>query len=234
MLSFRWILAIGGCLAVAGILAPALPAAHAREARDGHDAQNRGDVVASVWAVPREGVNVTLAEFSRESAISTALEDDSQLEGICVHCKIEVRCRSGELASTCATCPCGLSNATCLAGKAPAEKGWKALLEELPPCTMLRVEYADRDKPENGIRNMTIDRHGALIPVEGLSGRDEKQLQDLRKSVGASRLEVNPRGDRIQFSLKELWTDEKLRRVESALARLGARRSASPPDSATR
>ena len=181
------------------------------------------EVSASVWNVPKEGGSVTLAIFSRPEPVRTTLNAETRLEGICLHCELALKFALGELARRCGMCPCGFSNAQCLTGKASSQKSGAALLQDLPRGTRLRVEYADPEKPEAGLKRVIVDRHGALLPVEGLEAATPEQCKELGKSVGATRTELSADGKRLQFGLKDLWTAEKEARVEKALAKLGAK-----------
>lgn len=192
-----------------------------------------GTVTASVWLLPKKGETVLLVTLDKSGPIKTTVRADTQIEGICMHCDIKMQCRAADLEKKCGTCPCGFSNFACLAARAPSANTWQAMLEALPQGTQLRVEYADPEQPNNGIRRLVVDRHAVLLPVEGLSGATPQQLQDLRKCVGAARIELNPHCDRLQLSLKANWTTDKVARLEKALATLDARIAPVPSEAAT-
>jgi hypothetical protein len=191
------------------------------------------EIQASLWDLSKENGNLTLATMGQSAPVKTTLTAQTQLEGVCMHCQISLKCCSGDLGKRCPVCPCGFSNAICLAGKAASEKNGPALLQALPRGTRLRVEYLDGDKPEAGLKRLVVDLHGVLLPVEGLADATPDQLQTLGRSVGAVRTELSAEGKRLQLTLKDNWTAERATRLEKALEKQGAKIASLPPEPTT-
>jgi hypothetical protein len=191
------------------------------------------EITAGLWAVSKEGKTLTLASFHQPDPIKTNLTAETQLEGTCIHCQIPLKCFVSELAKHCTVCPCGFSNAMCLTGKNSAEKDWAALLQAAPRGARFRVEYANPARPEEGLKRLNLDRHGALLPVKGLEDISSEQIQSLGKSAGAVKTELNSEKTRLQLSLKDNWTAEKEQRLEKGLEKLGARVAAPPTEADT-
>jgi hypothetical protein len=181
------------------------------------------EISASLWKLPKERGTLLLTTFRQSAPVQTVLTSETQVEGVCIHCNIEFKYRTDDLGKRCAVCPCGFSNAQCLTGKASSAKSWTTLLQDLPRGTRLRIEYTTPEKPGDGLKRMVVDRHGVLLPVEGLMGSTPEQRKALGKSVGAIRTEWNEDEKRLQITLKDNWTTEKESRLEKALAKLGAR-----------
>lgn len=198
-------------------------------ARTGEEAAEKsGTISAGLWQ-QKGSETFLLTTLKQPTPITTALKANTQIEGVCVHCQIELSCRASELAKKCPVCPCGFSNLQCLAGKASPDKTSYALLESLPLGTRLRVEYVNADRPGEGLKRLSVDRHGALLPVEGLAGAAPEQIQALGKAVGAVKTELSEDGSRLQFTLKDNWTTDKEQRLEKALAKSGAKVAAPEP-----
>ena len=182
----------------------------------------------SFWESSGDGKSISLIAFQQSNRINSALDAQTQVEGICIHCQLSLTCRIGDLAKRCAVCPCGMTNSVCLSGKKAAEKNWILFLQNMPRGTRLRVEYANPCRPEEGLKRLKIDFHGVLLPIEGIAGAIPDQVQSLGKSVGATHTELNSEKSRLQLSLKDNWTADKEARLEKGLAKLGAKVSAAP------
>jgi len=191
--------------------------------RGAHAREKAVEVTASAWEIRQSGTTVTLATFDRSTPVQTTLTQDTRLEGVCMHCDIALQCRAAELAKRCEVCPCGRSNILCFTGKSSNTTDWQTLLLALPRGTKLRIEYADPERPKDGIKRLLVDRHGALFAVDGIASATPEQLQALGKAVGATKVERNAAGDRLQISLKSNWTVDKVTKMEKALAGMGGR-----------
>jgi hypothetical protein len=176
----------------------------------------------SVCALPKADGMVTLVTFKHPLTVKTTLSMGTLVEGVCVHCEVPLKFRVDELAKRCAVCSCEISNGQCLTGKGIV-KNWTDLLKTLPAGTSLRVEYTDPNKPETGLKNLTVDRHKALLSVEGLTDMSPETLLKLGKSAGAASVERSDDNKRLQLTLKDDWTTEKESRWEKALAKVGAK-----------
>jgi len=180
-------------------------------------------IKASVWELPKDGAALELATFDQPDPTTASLSDDTRLEGVCVHCDLPLQCRAADLLRRCSVCSCERTNLACLGGKASEGKGSAALFRSLPRGTVLRPVFSDPTASEKTIQSLAIDRHAALLPVEGLAGATARQIEDLGKSVRASQILRSNSGDRIEIHLKDNWSDDKVKQFEKALAVLDAR-----------
>jgi hypothetical protein len=178
----------------------------------------RPEISASIWAVPEEGAMVTLLVFGRPKPVFTPLTAQTQIDGVCVHCQIPLTFKAGDAVQRCRECPCGYSNMACLTGMTSRGGDWKAMFRALPRGARLRAEYADTDKPESGLKRLSVDRHAALLPVEGLAGLSSDQLLALTRPLGAIRVELSEDGRQLHLTLKGDWTTDREKRLERALA----------------
>jgi hypothetical protein len=210
-------------LAFTALTLLAATSTQAREKRGYSAADKSNEVAASVWNLPGQGATVSMATFDQSAPVKTTLTEDTMLKGVCVHCEVDLQCRASDLAKKCPVCPCSLSNYLCLTGKASVDKNWQAMLRGLAQGTRIRLEYSVAGKPEQGIKRLTVDHRGAVLPVEGLDASTPQQLQALGKSVGAAHIERNTEGNRLQLSLNDDWTVDKEARLEKELTKIGAK-----------
>lgn len=190
------------------------------------------DSIVGVWAISENGNEVILASFLNPSPIRTKLAPDTQLEGVCVHCQMALKCSVSELGKRCAVCPCELSNSACFTEKNNASKNSGTLLQFIPRGTLLKIDYSSPETSNARVNRIVLDRRSALLPVEGLGDVSTEQIQALGKSVGAIRTELNDAKTRLQFSLKDNWTSEKELRIEKEMLKLKAK-IVSPPSDTT-
>lgn len=202
-------------------------------AKAGEDIKEKpAESVVSVWDVSKDGKTLSLAAFQQSAPMKCTVSAETRVEGVCIHCEIVFKCSVADIEKRCNVCPCGLTNAVCLTGKNSAEKTWTALFQNLPRGMRLRVEYVNPSRPQDGLKRLTVDRHGAVLPVTGLADVTSDQVQALGKSVGVSRTELNVAKTRLQLSLKDNWTAEKVSRMEKELAKLGAKLAPFPTETA--
>ena len=84
-------------------------------------------------------------------------------------------------------------------------------------------------KPQRMIGVLLHDQDGqAILPVEGLAQATAQQLDELGKSVKAAKIVRNAKGDRIEIHVKDVWNDDKAKRLEKALSEMGARLAPMP------
>lgn len=181
------------------------------------------EIAATVWELPKEGGTLRLITFEEAAPVKTTLTAATQIEGGCVHCQLALKCCAGELEKRCGACPCNLPNSECLTGKGAGAKTWIGLLKALPLGTGLRLEYADPNKSEAGLKHLVVERRKALLCVTGIADATPEELQKFGKLVGASRVERSMDGKRLRLVLKDDWTAERELRLEKALAKAGAK-----------
>lgn len=209
------------------------PALVPARAASGDKARSR-EVLTSLWKLSDQDFHLELTTLGQNSPVSTFLTPETRIEGECVHCQIALQCAVRELGKRCATCPCGFTNAQCLTGQKSANPGLSALLQGLPYGTQLHIEFNTPEHPEEGVKRLTIDRLGALLPVEGGEHMTIAQIQVVERAVGATHTTLNSAGSRLQLMLKEDWNPAKATRLEKELEKIGCKVLAPSADQPTR
>lgn len=206
------------CLALALAMLGTAP-----RARAGDDNSKPADVLASFWAMPKEDNSVTLMALGQQKPATMALQDSTIMGGICFHCQLKLRFKASDAGKRCTVCPCPMSSARCVAGKALKPDNWQQMLLALPKGTGLHAVYNEEGKPESGLKSLVVDHKAALLPVDGLSSETPAQLLALVKPLGGTKAELAADGKQLQIAFKEDWTAEKETKFEKALEKAGGK-----------
>ena len=177
-------------------------------------------VVATLWGAPGDGDKVTLLVLHGDP-LTVTVQPDTLIAGMCVHCNIFMEVKAAQCAKSCTTCPCRGRNAECFVNKAAGKNGWADLFKTLPKGTALRVETMQPDKPESGLKRLTIDYKTALLPLKSASAPALEEVMKAAKAVGGTSVEMGDEGKRLLIHLKTDWTQDKETRFAKALAQIG-------------
>lgn len=188
---------------------------------DGKD--NAKDVTAgtltTLWTAPKEAGPIVLLLQGKPNPVTVAVSDTTIMGGTCRDCRMLQKFKAGDAAKHCQMCGCDAPNVECVAWASLKHNTWDALLRALPLGVGLRAVYNETDKPESGLKSLLIDRHAVLLPIDGLSGQTEEQLQTLVKPFGGSKAQLINDGKQLLFTVKDEWTVETEAKFEKALAK---------------
>lgn len=176
--------------------------------------------VSTFSGLQSSGDKVTLLVLKGDP-LTLAVQPDTRIAGTCVHCNIFMEVKAAQCAKSCTTCPCNNSNAECFVNKPAGKNAWADLFKALPKGTALRVETTQPDKPESGLKRLTIDCKTALLPIKSASAPALEDLTAAAKAVGGTSVEVSDEGKRLLIHLKTDWTQDKETRLAKALAQIG-------------
>jgi hypothetical protein len=178
---------------------------------------------ATFWTVPKEAGKVMLVVAGQKDPVTTSVTDTTVFAGICLDCNLPLEFKTGETAKNCSVCGCAVTNAACIVGKAVKTNTWQAMLKMLPHGTVLKPVYNEADKPESGLKKLTISLRSVLLPVSGLDAQTPDQLLAVTKPLGATKAELLDGGKLLSISLKTDWTADKADKLEKALVKLNAK-----------
>jgi hypothetical protein len=195
--------------------------AHAND-KENEKAKNAG-AVTTLWGIHKEESMVSLLPQGKSEPVMVKINPTTILGGICHECHLFQQFKASEPAVKCDTCICGNPNVQCVAWKPVKPATWEKMLESLPRGVALRVVYNEVDKPESGLKTLTIDRRTVLLPVEGLSGQSSDQLLTLFKPLGAEKARIVSDGKQLLMDMKEDWTLERAAKFEKALTKAGGK-----------
>ncbi len=179
-------------------------------------------VIASLSKAPKDDGSVALTVSGQAAPANSSIAADTMINGTCVHCQLGIHFHAADAAKGCAPCGCGMTNAACIVGSAPKGTTWQQMLQLLPRGTVLKVTYAEGAKPESGVKTISIDRHSALLALDG-SAINAAQLADAAKAAGASKSELLADGKQAMLSFSGTWTKDRQSKFEEALAKAGAK-----------
>jgi hypothetical protein len=179
--------------------------------------------MGSLWEFPKEAGKVTLLLAGKTDPVTVAVSDTTIFSGMCLDCSLPLKFKPGESAKKCLVCGCEVSNAACIVGKPVKEGTWQAMIKALPHGVALRPIYTVADKPESGLKQLSIDLRAVLLPVTGLDGKSPEELLALVKPLGGNKAELIDGGKRLSFHLKSDWTVERAGKLEKALEKLNAK-----------
>ena len=179
--------------------------------------------VTTLQGINDEKGTVTLLPQGKSEPILLQVSPTTVLGGVCHDCHLFQVFKASEPAKICDTCLCDKTNVECIAWKPVKPKTWQAMLRALPPGIALRVIYHEANKPETGLKTLTVDHRTVLLPVEGLGNKTADQLLDLVKPIGGINAEMLGGGKQLLIDLKEDWTLEREARLEKALTDAGAK-----------
>ena len=202
------VVAIGSCAAVRA---------------DGAAGAKSAGPLGSFWAIPKEDGKLTLVIAGQADPVTITVSDTSIFGGICQDCSLYMEFKPTESTKKCNVCGCGATNAACILGKPLKEGTWQAMLKGLPTGVALRPVYNDADKPESGLKKLTVDFKSVLLQVSGLDGQTPDQLLVITKPLGATQAELVDGGKRLSIHLKSDWSAVKESTLEKALAKLNAK-----------
>lgn len=185
-------------------------------------AKTAGKVVA-FWATPKEAGKLELVVPGQKDPVTTTVGDATIFAGICLDCNLPLEFKPGEAAKNCAVCGCAVSNAACIVGKPVKSNTWQAMLKQLPHGTGLVPVYNEADKPESGLKKLTVTLRSLLLPVSGLDGQTPDQLLALVKPLGGTKAELLDGGKLLAVSMKSDWTAERATKLEKALEKINAK-----------
>lgn len=179
--------------------------------------------VSSIWVAPKEAGTVAVIVPWQANPLTLKYAGNTVLGGICNECQMYMTFTADGTAKPCTPCGCGLPSAQCVAGKPVKPKTAEAFLAALPRGVALRVAYNTPDKPDSGVKSLLVDRHTALLPVDGLNGQTPDQLLALVKPVGGIKAELVNDGKMLMIDLKLDWTAEHEAQFEKALVKAGGK-----------
>jgi hypothetical protein len=179
--------------------------------------------VAAFWTTPKEAGKLMLVVPGQKDPVTTTVGDATIFGGICLDCNLPLEFKTGDTAKNCAVCGCAVSNAACIVGKPVKSNTWQAMLQQLPHGTGLVPVYNEADKPESGLKKLTVTLRSVLLPVSGLDGQTPDQLLTLVKPLGGIKAELLDGGKLLSISLKSDWTFERATKLEKALEKLNAK-----------
>jgi hypothetical protein len=180
-------------------------------------------ILGSLWTVPAESGKVTLVLAGQPDPITVTVSDTTVFAGICLDCSLPLEFKPGEAGKKCNVCGCAVSNAACIVGKPVKEGTWQAMLKGLPHGVGLRPTFNIADKPESGVKKLTVDLRSVLLPVTGLDSQTPDQLLALVKPLGGTQAELIDGGKRLSVHLKSDWTVEREAKLEKVLATVNAK-----------
>lgn len=177
-------------------------------------------VVSTLWGLQDAGEKVTLLVMHGDP-LTLAVQPDTLLAGMCLHCNIVMEVKAGQSAKTCTKCACNTGNAECFVNKVAGKNGWTDLFKALPKGTVLRVETMQADKPDSGLKRLTIDYKTALLPIQSASAPTLDVMLAAAKAVGGTSVELDDEGTRLLIHLKTDWTQDRETRLAKSLAQIG-------------
>lgn len=183
----------------------------------------KAGAVTTLWGIHKEESMVALLPEGKAEPIMVKISPNTILGGICHECHLFQQFKASEPAVKCDTCICGNPNVQCVAWKPVKPATWEQMLRDLPRGIALRVIYNEGDKPESGLKSLTIDRRTVLLPVEGLSGQSSEQLLTLFKPLGIEKAQMVGDKKQLLLDLKEDWTLERAAKFEKALIKAGGK-----------
>ncbi|HLV78676.1 MAG TPA: hypothetical protein VKT32_00300 [Chthonomonadaceae bacterium] len=189
---------------------------------DGTDKKATGTLTTMI-TVPKEDGPVTLLVAGQAKTITAVISGDTMVGGVCEHCLLNQMFKAAASSKPCEMCGCGQTNARCIAWKDIKQSTWQEMFRSLPKYTGMKAIYNTADKPESGLKCLTVDLHTILMPVDGLSGQTPDQLNALVKPFGGSKAALLADGKQLQFTVKDEWTSEKETKFEQALTKAGGK-----------
>lgn len=204
---------------LAAIAMGALSAALADEAGSAKAAGK----VAAFWAAPKETGKLALVVPGQKDPVTTTVSAATIFGGICLDCSLPLEFKPADAGKNCAVCGCAVSNAQCIVGKPVKSNSWQEMLQLLPHGTGLVPVYNEADKPESGLKKLTVTLRSVLLPVSGLDGQTPDQLLALVKPLGGTKVELLDGGKLLSVSLKSDWTAERATKLEKALEKINAK-----------
>lgn len=169
------------------------------------------------------GQAIRLIVSGSTDPISVPIDGDTLIVSNCRHCNMAVQFKAKDVAKKCSVCPCETSFRDCTIASSLKPTTWQTLLRGLPKGVALRVTYVDAEKPENGLKSLSIDMHSALIPVEHIGSFTPARVLELVKPIGILAATLEAGGSQLLISVKEPWTGEREKRLERAIADVGGR-----------
>ena len=177
-------------------------------------------IVSTIWALQKDDENITVMPLHGDR-IRLTLQPETLIAGMCVHCNMVMEIKAGQNAKNCTKCACNCSNSECFVNKVAGKNGWAEMLKALPKGTVLLVEYLKADKPESGLKRLTIDHRTALLPIRSASAPSIHDLTVAAKTVGGTNVELGCEGKRLLIHLKDDWTQAKETRLLKSLSQIG-------------
>ncbi|HLJ54237.1 MAG TPA: hypothetical protein VKT77_04305 [Chthonomonadaceae bacterium] len=204
------------------VLAAALAMSVGSQARAADGGAKPAATLGSYWTMPQEEGKVTLILAGSADPVTTSVSDSTLFAGICLDCSLPLEFKPADVPKKCLVCGCAVSNAACIVGKPVKEGTWQAMIKALPHGVGLRPTFNTADKPESGIKKLTVDLRSVLLPVSGLDGQTPDQLLAIVKPFGGSQAELVDGGKRLSIHLKSDWTADRESKLEKALAKINA------------
>jgi hypothetical protein len=187
------------------------------------DAAKPAGKVVSFWTTSKEAGKLELMTPGQKDPVTTTVSDATVFAGICLDCNLPLEFKTGETSKNCAVCGCAVSNAACIVGHAVKTNTWQAMLKALPAGTGLVPVYNEADKPESGLKKLTVTLRALLLPVTGLDSQSPDQLLALVKPLGGTKAELLDGGKLLSVSLKSDWTAERADKLTKALEKINAK-----------
>ena len=190
---------------------------------DEADATKAAGILGSLWALPKEEGKLTLLLAGKPEPVSTLVNGETIIAGICQDCSLPLKFKPGESAKKCSVCGCSVSNAACILGKPVKDGTWQTMLRELPRGVGLRPTFNTLDKPESGLKKLVVDLRSVLLPITGMDAQTPDQLLVLVKPLDGDKAELVDGGKRLSIHLKSDWTVAREVKLEKSLAKLNAK-----------
>lgn len=187
------------------------------------DDAKAGGALGSFWTLPADAGKLTLVLAGQQDPVTVTVSDTTLFAGICLDCSLPLEFKPGEAGKKCNVCGCAVSNAACIVGKPVKEGTWQAMLKALPHGVALRPTFNTPDKPESGLKKLTVDLRAVFLPVTGLDSQTPDQLLALVKPLGGTQAALIDGGKRLSIHLKADWTTDKAAKLEKALAGVNAK-----------
>lgn len=181
------------------------------------DASKVTGPVTAFWTLPKEDGKVTIIVPGQKDPVTTSVTNTTVIAGLCLDCNLWLEFKSPEAAKNCAVCGCAVSNAACIVGKPVKGNTWQAMLKQLPHGTGLVPTYNEANKPESGLKKLTVTLRAVMLPVSGLEGQTPDQLLAMVKPLGGTKAELLDNSKLLSITLKSDWNFERATKLEKAI-----------------
>ena len=182
---------------------------------------------------PKTGEQINLLSWDKARTIHSMTQPETLYEGICIHCNIPMKFKGSQITNPCGVCGCGAGYGECLTGKASGKNGAALLLQDLPRGVSLHVEFMDSDKPELGIKHITVNLRSILLPLEKPLEMTDTQFLALIKPLGVRAVERADGDKLLRLTLKEDWNPDRANRLTKSLTGQGILLNYSPASPAS-